>query len=316
MKNEQLNNTTRSIKYNSIEENPNIQNEEYEKDNKEKNTILKKIVISVILILIFIIAYSCFISPYIFETKEYKLESSLLPNSFHGLKIIHFSDIHYGTTINQKELDKIVKKINDLNPDIIFFTGDLIDRNISPNETIEQEIVESLKKLKCQLYKYAIYGNEDLINTKYKDLLNEADFQVLDNESTLLYYKDTTPIMITGFNSLETSPNYTILTNNINDQDPSNFYKIVLTHEPDSYEKIKTYKPNLILSGHSLGGLIKLPFLKPVFLNEGAKAYYEDYYQFDTTELYISSGLGTSGINARFNNNPSINLYRLYVKKD
>jgi predicted MPP superfamily phosphohydrolase len=75
------------------------------------------------------------------------------------------------------------------------------------------------------------------------------------------------------------------------------------------------YNPNIIFSGHTLGGSIKLPFAKPLFLPNNSTNYYLDHYKLKETELYISNGLGTSGINARLNNHPSINLYRFYKVK-
>lgn len=287
--------------------------EEISEESKE-HPILKKTIIIIISIFLIISLYSSLIGPKIIDIKEYKVESNILPNSFHGLKIVQISDIHYGTTINKKQLDKIVTKVNELKPDIIIFTGDLIDKNITSTKQIKEEIISSLNNLKCTLYKYAIYGDEDLKNDYYKEIITESDFILLENTSTLLYYKDNTPIHITGFNPLETSPNYTILTNYIDEQDTSNYYKLVLTHEPDSIEKFINYNPNLVLSGHTLGGLIKLPFLKPLLLPDNTK-YYEDYYLINNTNLYVSNGLGTSKLNARLNNHPSINLYRLYKTK-
>ena len=142
--------------------------------------------------------------------------------------------------------------------------------------------------------------------------MNLADFKILNNESTLLYYEDNIPIEIIGFNIIDSNPNYTIVTDYIDELDTSNYYKIVLIHEPDSLDNFINYNPNLILSGHSLGGLIEIPGFKPLFLNKNSQKYYQDYYKINNTDIYISNGLGTSNINYRFNNTPSFNLYRLY----
>lgn len=305
---------TRSNRY-ETEEKPKevkITKKENPQPEKKEHPLLKKILFIIVSLIIIITLYATLIGTKIIDIKEYKVESTILPESFHGLKIVQFSDIHYGTSINKKQLDNIVNKINELKPDIIIFTGDLIDKNITPTEDIKNELIESLSNLECSLYKYAIYGNEDLLNDSYKEIITTSNFTLLENSSTLLYYKDTTPIEITGYNPIETSPNYTILTNLVDDQDTTNYYKIVLTHEPDSVDKFINYNPNLILSGHTLGGTIKLPFLKPLFLPENTNNYYEDYYKLKEADFYISNGLGTSGINGRLFNHPSISLYRLY----
>lgn len=285
--------------------------EETESETPSKFTLIKKIITIIIIITFIFLFYINFISIKLLDVNEYKVESNKISDTFDGLKIVHFSDIHYGTTINEKELENIVKKINKINPDIVFFTGDLFDKNIKVNKDNIKKITNLLKQINPRLYKYAIYGNEDLSNDQFKTIMEEANFILLNNESILLYDNDTTPIVITGFNQFD-NPNYTILTNFVNEVDPTNLYKIVLLHKPDDINQIINYNPDLILAGHSLGGLIKIPFIKPLFLQEGAKNYYNDYYKLNNSQLYISRGLGTSGINARFNNHPSINFYRVY----
>lgn len=291
------------------------QNEQKEQKTKEQHPLLNKIILTIIITIIILISYSTIIEPKFINIKEYKIESKLIPDSFHGTKIVQFSDIHYGTTINKKQLERIANKINELKPDIIVFTGDLLDKNISLTQNTEEELTTYLSSLKCSLYKYAIFGDEDLDNKKYQEIMTKSGFTILDNKSIPLYYKDTTPILIAGYNPIITKPNYTILTDFIDNQDPTNYFKLVLTHEPDSIDKFINYNPNLVLSGHSLGGSIDLKFTKPLMLPTNSTKYFEDYQKIKNTDLYISNGLGTTGLNARLHNPPSINLYRLYKTK-
>ena len=285
------------------------------KTKEQQHPLLNKIILTIIITIIILISYSTMIEPKFINIKEYKIESKLIPDSFHGTKIVQFSDIHYGTTINKKQLERIANKINELKPDIIVFTGDLLDKNISLTQNTEEELTTYLSSLKCSLYKYAIFGDEDLDNKKYQEIMTKSGFTILDNKSIPLYYKDTTPILIAGYNPIITKPNYTILTDFIDNQDPTNYFKLVLTHEPDSIDKFINYNPNLVLSGHSLGGSIDLKLTKPLMLPTNSTKYFEDYQKIKNTDLYISNGLGTTGLNARFLNPPSINLYRLYKTK-
>lgn len=291
------------------EEEP-IKKEESKKT--KKHTKLKIFFVILTIIIVLLVCYSKFVEPNIIITKEYKIESNKIADSFHGLKIVQFSDIHYGTTIDLDKLNKIVDNINSLKPDIIFFTGDLFDENIVISNEDKANIINSLKRLNCTLYKYAIYGDEDLNYSFYEEIMNLSDFNLLDNENTLLYYEDNIPIDIIGFNCLSTNPNYTIVTNFVDDYDTTNTYKIVLTHETNSIDNFINYNPDLVLAGDTLGGLINIPFLKPLVLNDNSNIYYKDYYHINNTDIYISNGLGTSKINSRFNNYPSISLYRLY----
>ena len=302
---------TRSKKYEI--DNVEVEVEEEQIEEKKEHPILMRICLTIGAIFILFCIYSFIICPSLLKVREYKVESNLLPSSFDGIKIVQLADIHYGTTINKKQLDKIVKRINELNPDIIFFTGDLIDKNIVPTETIQEEIIESLKNLNCSLYKYAVIGNEDDQET-FNNLMEQTNFIVLNNETKLLYYKDKTPIAITGFNNISSNPVYSEINNPIDDIDVSTLYHIVIFHESDAIDSILEYNPNLVLSSATLGG--KINFIKPLFLPDTADKYYDEYYRLNETDLYVSNGLGTTGVNLRFNNVPSFNFYRLYKEEN
>lgn len=306
---------TKEIKVIKKESKKNAETKEPKTKEQKQHPLLNKIILTIIITIIILISYSTMIEPKFINIKEYKIESKLIPESFHGTKIVQFSDIHYGTTVNKKQLERISNKINEIKPDIIVFTGDLLDKNISLTQNTEEELITYLSNLNCSLYKYAISGDEDLDNKKYQEIMTKSGFTILDNKSIPLYYKDTTPILITGFSPIITKPNYTILTDLIDNQDPNNYFKLVLTHEPDSIDKFINYNPNLVLSGHSLGGSIDLKFTKPLMLPTNSTKYFEDHQKIKNTDLYISNGLGSTGLNARLLNPPSINLYRLYKTK-
>lgn len=283
-----------------------------EKKSKEFNPIIKKIIIYIIFIISSFLIYSMLIEPNLLKVKEYKIETTKIEQNFHGYKIVQISDLNYGTSFTKKNLDKTINKINELKPDIVLFTGNLINKEIKIDKQTEEEIINSLNKLKTPLYKYAIYGSSDY-NETFEKIMLETSFTILDNESTLIFYKDETPIMITGFNNNKTEQDYSILSKPINEIDTTNLYKIVLTHSPNIIDNLLKYKPDLVLSGSTLGGYVNPQITKPLLLEENTK-YYKDYYKLNHTELYISNGLGTEKINMRFNNIPSINLYRLYKK--
>ncbi len=82
-------------------------------------------------------------------------------------------------------------------------------------------------------------------------------------------------------------------------------------HEPDFINEIDYNTFNLILAGHSHNGQIRLPFIGAIILPPGAKKYYKEYYKLNNTDLFISSGLGTSNLDIRLFNKPSFNFYRI-----
>lgn len=320
--NELKSNKTRSSKYETQEvttpkiEKKKIKDDIEDDEIKSPHHLLKKIIFFSILIIVLFGIYITSIEPHFFKVNEYKIESTEIPESFHGFKIVQISDIHYGTTTNKKQLDKIVKKINYLKPDIVVFTGDLIDNSISINDTIKKEVTDSFNNIEASLYKYAIKGNDDIENKSYDEIMNSSNFKILNNESTLLYYESNQPILLTGFNTVKTKPDYSIINKDINGTKTEGLYSIVITHDSDSIDDIIKYNSDIIISGGTLGGLIKPPYLKPLFLPENNKKYYDKHFNIEDTNIYISNGIGTSNINARFNNIPSISLFRLYKTSD
>lgn len=276
-----------------------------EKETKENKT---HIFIYILLIIGLIIIYSRYIATTGIQIKEYSVINNKIPESFKGFKVVHFSDLKYGSTTDQKYLKKLVNKINELNPDIIIFTGDLVSSNYKLTDNDKKSIIENLNKLDPKIDIYSIRGDND-INETYNSIITQTKIIEINNLNKLIYYKGDTPIMLIGLDdsingnqSLDMAFNY----------EENNYYKILIAHEPDTYEKIKDKNIDLFLAGHSLNGQVRLPFIGSIYTPTGAKKYYDSEYKIDNTEIYISNGLGTSKIPYRLNNRPSINLYRFY----
>lgn len=278
---------------------------------KEKKS-RKFIIFSLLVILI--IALTTIYYPYTFEVREYKIQNKSIPDSFVGLKIVHFSDVHYGTTIKENELQKIIKKINDIRPDLVLFTGDLFDKNISYSTEELDTLKKELSTIKADLGKFAVTGNHDYENNTFDAIMDESGFKILKNNYNLIHHKDLTPIFIGGVpSSLQDKQDYEELFSYQQEENENQpYYKIILMHEPDNVTKLNTYDVDLVLAGHSHNGQVRLPFIGAVITPKGAKNYYDEYYKVNKTDLFISGGLGTSTLPVRLLNKPSINLYRLY----
>ena len=278
------------------------------KNNKNKTNKKNTILVYFILIIGLLLIYSRYIEPYHLIVKENKIENNTMPDSFDGLKIVHFSDVHYGTVVDKNYLTKIVNLINKQNPDIVFFTGDLIDKSKKLNDKETEEVRNILDNINSKLGNFAVTGNHDIKTLETYKKIMDNNFTILDNEEKLLYYKLTTPISIIGLSDKsETKVNYEVLNKD------DNLYRIVLAHEPDEYNQIKDYKFNVLLSGHSHNGQVRIPLIGPIYTPVGAKTYYDNYYNIDNKLIFVSNGIGTTRLNLRFNSTPSINLYRLYA---
>lgn len=270
----------------------------------------------IILLSIFgILLYSRYVATSGLITKEYVITTDIT-DSYDGFKIVHFSDLHYGRIITEQELKIISEEINLINPDIVAFTGDLIDDSIDIDNFNDEKLISFLSSIKAKYGKYAVRGNHDYViyADKIKNLFADAGFTYLENSYDILYNESNDKIFIGG---LDTSfYDKDDLDKTLAYQDENISYKIMLTHEPDISDEIvsKDNTINLILAGHSHNGQVRLPFIGALTTPEKAKKYYDNYYKIQNTNLYVSSGIGVSKVDFRLFNRPSINFYRINKK--
>lgn len=287
-------------------------------EEKKKHPIIKFIIIF-ILIIAAILLYSRFIATKGLATKEYKITSSSIQDNFHGFKIVHISDVHYGRTTDKKDLNNMVKEVNLLKPDIVVLTGDLIDKDTNLDDILKGEISEALNSINANVGKYAISGNHDNNFSEWESIINDGGFKNLNDTYELIYNDGYTPILLAGLssnlnNQIDITERYNKILEYSSNENIKELYKILLIHEPDYINNIDYSNFNLILAGHSHNGQVRLPFIGGIILPNGAKKYYKEHYKINNTDLYISSGIGTSGISFRLFNKPSINFYRLTNK--
>lgn len=299
-------------------------NEEKQKEIiKEKNRETRKkiVFLSLKIIFLFIIIstsfflYTTYISSKIIIVKENRITNEKLPTTFDGLKIIQISDIHYGSTIFNEDMIKLVNLINRRNPDIVVFTGDLIDQDYKIKLKEQEELIKNLKKIDASIGKYAVMGEEDGEN--FTTILNQSEFNILNNDYDLIYSNSNTPILLIGIGSslkdikdVDTAYRYFK-----EETHNSNIYTITLLHEPDTVDEIiSTYQTDLFLAGHSHNGHVVLPYIGGLIPKQEAKNYNKEFYQLENSKLYISSGIGTNANGFRLFCHPSINFFRLSSK--
>lgn len=267
-----------------------------------------KIFITMLILIILLLLYSRFIGTIGLNTKEYTIKDNNISNDFDGIKIIHFSDIHYKRIITKDRIDKIINEINLINPDIVIFTGDLIDQDSNIEEDDITYLKEALSKINAKYGKYSVIGNHDYsIDIEVlRSIYKESNFNLLENSYDIIYGKNNNKLYIGGISTGAFSD--TVLNKmNYNEE----CYKIIILHEPDYTDEIISLNPNLILGGHSHNGQVNIPYLKKYFVPTGSKKYYDEHYLVNNINLYISSGIGVSRYNFRLFNHPSINFYRI-----
>jgi len=272
-----------------------------------------KFLIGFILVITLIVLYSRYVGTYGFITKERTLYSDELPTGYDGIKVVHFSDVHYNRAIKLDKVNDIVEEINLINPDIVVFTGDLVDKDVDLTTSDYIDLTGSLSKINAKYGKYAILGNHDY---KHKDkviqVFNDSNFKYLENDYDVIYNQNSEKIYIGGIGNVSYNLDNVNKTMEFLDDNSDDSYKIILVHEPDISDNIvDNYDVSLILGGHSHNGQVRLPVVGAIYTPNGSKNYYDEYYDLNGTPLYISSGIGVSMINFRLFNRPSINFYRI-----
>ena len=276
-----------------------------EKQTEKVKKIVKRIVISltiIFLLVFFTFFYITNIGTTSLIVNEEAIVNSKLPESFSGLKVIQFGDLHYS---NYDLLKEVVNAITKRNPDLILFTGDLLgNEDLAPKN--RKKLVKELKKLNSTLGKYAVLGESD--NDDAISILVYCGFKVLDDSNELIYNESNEPIMLVGLNTNNDSINYDKAFTNYNDTT----YTITIFHKPDYIDEfVEVYPIDLALAGHSHLGEIRIPYLLNLASKDHASKYINSYYKINNTEFYITSGIGTDTYDVRINARPSINFFRL-----
>ncbi len=258
-------------------------------------------------------------------TKHIELSFKNLPRNFDGYKIVQISDIHLGSlSHSHKLLKNIESKIEEINPDILFFTGDLVN-NYSSELDGWAPVFEKMTKNRKS---FSILGNHDYgnysdwqskqaKNTNFERIANahkKFGFTLLKNEHVVITRKADS-IYVIGVENWghPPFPQYANLEKALSGV-PNNAFKILLTHDPAHWEsQVAGKQPvNLTLAGHTHGfqfGIIKagIPFSFAWFTRKEWGGLYSKYNVY----LYVNTGLGTIGFPWRINMPPEVTVLTL-----
>ncbi|WP_372934316.1 metallophosphoesterase [Mariniphaga sediminis] len=248
-----------------------------------------------------------------------------LPKNFDNYKIVQISDTHLGRVKKTgRLLEKVATKIDKIDPDILLFTGDMVNNfanELEGFDTILQEVTENQTS-------YAILGNHDYGNysnwetdekkqANFEGIINtlqENGFRLLRNEHTVIK-KGSDSIFIAGVENWghPPFPQYADLEKAIQGI-PSDAFTILLTHDPAHWESKIAGKRNieLTLSGHTHGMQwgIKLAGI-PFSLASLTRKSWGGLYIQGNTSLYVNTGLGTIGMPWRLDMPAEISVFTL-----
>lgn len=266
---------------------------------------------------------------YRYQVKKIKLKSAKIPTAFNGLKIVQLSDIHSGSFDDPEAVQRGVQMAMDLKPDVILFTGDLVNYSAQEMNSTYQAI---FAQLKAPLGVYSVLGNHDYGDyiawpsteaktanlERLKEIQKNMGWRLLMNEHVLLE-KNNAQIAILGIENWGAKahfPKYGDMKRAYQGLEEKNIpFKILLSHDPSHWnaEVRKKYKDiDLTLSGHTHGMQfgIEIPGFKwsPIqYLYKQWAGLYQEEQQY----IYVNRGFGFLGYKGRVGILPEITLIEL-----
>ncbi|WP_324824472.1 metallophosphoesterase [Sinanaerobacter sp. ZZT-01] len=263
-----------------------------------------RILVLCIMVSVLVYTYARYLEPKMLQTKDITILSTQVQNQAENLTIVAFADTHFSEYYTCKDFQKVVTQINSLNPDLVFFLGDLID-NYDTYDDDTNEISKQLSSIEAKIGKLAIFGNHDYgggSENYYETIMNDGGFHVLINE---YYGLDDSGIGIIGIDDMLIGYG----NSEIASYSRPDYFNLVLCHEPDVIDEILNYNVDLMLSGHTHGRQVDIPLFDSYILPPYGKKYPKGHYTFENerrTQLYVNSGLGTTKLPLRFLSPPEI----------
>lgn len=252
-------------------------------------------------------------------TTKHTFTSPKVPSEFDGMKIIHLSDLHNKSF--GKNQNKLVSKIKQQNPDLVFITGDIIDSrryDAEPSVTLVKELVKFVPV-------YYVTGNHEARSGKFASLetaLTEAGAHVMRN-TTERFVKDGAEMFISGVDdpAFNPAPEYIDDASYMSDRfgemfddvDHADSFHLLLSHRPELIETYALHDFDMVFSGHAHGGQIRIPFLGGLIAPDQGLLpdLTEGLHTSGDTALSVSRGLGNSLFPFRILNRPEIVVIEL-----
>lgn len=238
------------------------------------------------------------------KVTHYTISSPNLPKAFDGYKICHISDLHCSYFGEHHE--KLIEKIQDFEPDIIVLTGDIIDYKNRDFDCVEELLKGIVNIAPC----YCVFGNHEYVDyevlSTMHSLMQQYGITEFENEGTTIT-KDGENINLFG---LKYTGSYSedlsieeILKLKLPKADEDTF-SILLNHTGNQFDPISEYGYELVLSGHTHGGIIRLPFVGGILSND--RSFFPKYdgglFEKNGSTMILSRGLGESNPIPRFYN--------------
>lgn len=241
-----------------------------------------------------------------------------LPQVFDGFRIVQISDIHLDEFTEPFFVREVVNRVNRLNPDAVFITGDFVTSELAPKKFAvgaAWQCAGLLDRLICR-QRYAVLGNHDLMvgPRQIAEALRDHGITLLRN-AHLPLERSGGRIWLAGLDDpVQGAPLPEVAIPESIRNIPHEPI-ILMCHAPDYADKLLTHPAgpavSLMLSGHTHGGQIRLPWIGAMVLPQMGQKYIEGWFRLGQMQLYVNRGIGTVGVPFRFDCPPEISLLTL-----
>lgn len=277
-----------------------------------------------------ILSYGIIRNPYRYKVFRETVSIKNLPAGLNGLKIVQISDIHSGSFTFKDPVKNAIDLINQQKADLVFFTGDLV------NDIADEmdHFMDVFDKIKAKHGVFSVLGNHDygehypwkdeehrLANMeKMKEVHQSLGWELLNNENRILEINNEKVVVIgvENYSMMLRFPSYGDLNKAHQNSGPSNYLKLLLSHDPSHWEGqvVPEFKDiDITFSGHTHGmqfgveipGWIKWSPIKYIYKQ------WAGLYQIENQYLYVNRGLGFIGYPGRVGILPEITVLELNV---
>ena len=231
-------------------------------------------------------AYGFVIEPYWLDVTRHEVGSGT-----REMVVLHITDLHFSTPGRRER--KIQEVMADSKPDLIVITGDSIVKGYD-----QAAFTEFMATLKAPLGVFACPGNwEDWVGPSVYECYRRAGVRLLNDQSTILEGRQ---VELSGFGSTRSTV-----------PDGNGLFRIAICHYPIILPPASKKGVGVVFAGHTHGGQIRLPLIGALHTPYGSGPYEAGWYQEGATRMYVSRGVGTSILHARFCCRPEIAIHRV-----
>jgi hypothetical protein len=262
-------------------------------------------------------AYGMFYERLNLEVSHRRIKIPRLPSVFEGFRIAQLSDIHIGPFMPAEEIRRYVGVANELKPELVALTGDFVTWDPST----QSAVVAALAGVKAPFGVYGCLGNHEMwakVEDSITRLFASRGIRILRSERALIRsggdvinllgvdYQTRSPMGPRGQRLVREylqGVNHLMAPGTVN---------ILLSHNPNTFDRAAELGIDLSLAGHTHGGQVTLEFVHPdLSPSRLITPYVRGWFEKASSQLYVNRGIGTIGVPIRFFAPPEITVYEL-----